>query len=168
MRVQTGDTEQIVFLVLQKNGTPAVGRATLRLRIYRKSDNQFLDWADMTFKAAGWTTLDQTMTEVSAANAPGHYELVGGFDTSAIISASPNDTYVTVPSQTSGIDVLPGPGEMVVGFWADDIAKIDEVATTVPASAATGSLIDRLANKDAGKNYNPALHSLQAIREREG
>lgn len=168
MRVQTGDTEQIIFLVLQKNGTPAVGRTTIRTRIYRTSDKQFFDFSDLTFKASGHVTIDATMAEVDAVNAPGHYELSGGFNTGTIAVAAPDDTYVTVPSQTSGNDVLPGPGEMAVGFWADDIAKIDDVATTGPATAVTGSLLDRIANKDANKTYNQTQDSLEAQRDRSG
>lgn len=118
-RVRSGDTEQVVFLVVQKNGSPATGRTTIRTRIYRKSDNQFFDFGDLTFKAAGHSILEAIMTEVNSVNAPGHYELPGGFNTGTITNAVANDTYITVPYQVSGNDVLPDPGEMVVGFWAD-------------------------------------------------
>ena len=168
MKVQTGDTERITFVVLQKNGNPATGRTTIRLRILRLSDSQLFDFNDNTFKASGHTTLDATMAEVDAANAAGVYDLVGGFDTSAITNANANDTYILVPSQTSGNDVLPSPGEMNVGFWADDIAKIDDFATTAPGVAATGSLLDRVANKDGSKTYNQLTDSMEATRDRIG
>lgn len=168
MRLQTGDTEQILFLVLKKNSDPATGRTTIRVRIYRKSDNWFFDFNDLTFKPSGWTTLDATMVEIDATNAAGHYELPGGFNTGIIINSVPNDTYVTFASQTSGNDILPGPGEITVGFWADDIAKIDDVATTAPGSAITGSLLDRLANKDGNKSYDQDKDSLENISKQLG
>ncbi len=43
--------------------------------------------------------------------------------------------------------------------------KIDSVATLSPATATSGSLIDRLCNKDLNKNYNPGTDSLEAIRD---
>lgn len=115
---------ELIFLVLDSLGDPATGRATIRVRMYRRSDGQFLDWSDMTFKAAGWTTLDATMTEVDAVNAPGHYALTGGFDASAVTNAAADDTYVTVPSQTAGTDTLPGPGELLMGSWVNSIEAV--------------------------------------------
>jgi cytochrome c556 len=44
--------------------------------------------------------------------------------------------------------------------------KIDDAATTVPASATTGSLLDRLANKDGSKTYSQASDALEALRDR--
>lgn len=168
MKVQTGDTERITFVVVQKNGAPATGRATIRLRILRLSDSQLFDFADSTFKGSGHTTLDAVMSEVDATNAPGVYDLAGGFNTGTITNANANDTYVLIPSQTSGNDVLPSAGDMEVGFWADDIGKLDDFATTVPTAAATGSLIDRLANKNGSKTYDPTTDSLEATRDRIG
>ena len=65
---------------MQSSGAPATGRATIRIRLYRKSDNQFLDWSDATFKAAGHIAIEAVMSEIDATNAPGHYELAGGFN----------------------------------------------------------------------------------------
>ena len=39
------------------------------------TDGDYLDFADGTFKAAGWTTRQSAMVEISAANAPGKYVL---------------------------------------------------------------------------------------------
>ena len=46
--------------------------------------------------------------------------------------------------------------------------KIDDAATTGPAAATTGSLLDRLANKDVSKTYNQATDSLEAVKDRIG
>lgn len=169
MRVQTGEIEQILFKVLQSNGkTPATGRATIRLRILRTSDDFLFDFADLTFKASGHTTLDATMAEVDATNAAGIYNLPSGFNTGTITNASPNDTYLLIPSQTSGNDILPSEGTIEVGFWADDIGKIDDFATTGTSAAQTGSLLDLLANKDSGKTYDQSTDSLEAHTDATG
>jgi hypothetical protein len=58
-----------------------------------------------------------------------------------------------------------------VGVGADlqaQVDKIDKVATLGPAAAGTGSLLDRLANKDASKTYNQSTDSLEAQRDRVG
>jgi hypothetical protein len=120
MRVRTGDTEQIIFQVLKQDGAPATGRSTIRLTILRKSDNQLFDFNDLTFKAGGHTTPQATMAEITTTS-DGFYELVGGFNTGTITNPYADDTYLTIPSQTSGTDLLPPSGELVVGFWPDTL-----------------------------------------------
>jgi hypothetical protein len=46
--------------------------------------------------------------------------------------------------------------------------KLDLEATVGPGGAATGSLLDRLANRDVTKTYSQARDSLQALRDRVG
>ncbi len=46
--------------------------------------------------------------------------------------------------------------------------KLDLEPTLGPAAVTTGSLFDRLANKDVAKGFSQARDSLQAIRDREG
>ena len=49
---------------------------TVTIRIFRASDNFFLDWSDNTFKVVGSVvTLNRTFIEIDAVNAPGHYNL---------------------------------------------------------------------------------------------
>ncbi len=45
------------------------------------------------------------------------------------------------------------------------VDKIDDAATTGPGAATTGSLLDRLANKDGSKTYNQSTDSLEAISD---
>ena len=54
----------------------------------------YLDWFDMTFKLAGWTSRQTLMSEISATLAPGRYERT--LDTSL----------VAVPSLTRRLTVL--------------------------------------------------------------
>lgn len=139
MRVQTGDVEQILFLVYDNTGQPVTGRTTIRVRILRTSDNWLYDFSDNTFKAAGHTTLDAAMVEIDATNAAGIYELVGGFDTAAITNPTVDDTYVIIPSQTTGDDILPSPTSFTVGQWADDIATMPvDVDTQLSSTHGAG------------------------------
>lgn len=46
--------------------------------------------------------------------------------------------------------------------------KIDLAMTLGPATVVSGSLMDRMMNKSAGKTYNQATDSLEAIRDRQG
>ncbi len=48
------------------------------------------------------------------------------------------------------------------------VDKIDNAATTVPGSATTGSLLDRLANKDGSKTFSQATDALEAIADSGG
>jgi hypothetical protein len=50
----------------------------------------------------------------------------------------------------------------------NQVDKIDQAATLGTAAATTGSLLDRLCNKDTGKSFNQATDSLEAIRDRTG
>jgi hypothetical protein len=122
--VQTGAVEPIQTYIVDVVGTPITGLTDLYVRL-RRLNGHFLDWSDMTFKAAGWTTLDKLLTEQDAVNAPGLYEVTGGLDTSALTNAVDDDVYTVITRQTPGTNaIVPAPEELRVGRWADDIADI--------------------------------------------
>lgn len=50
----------------------------------------------------------------------------------------------------------------------DQVDKIDIAATLGPATVTSGSLMDRVMNKDVHKTYNQGTDSLEAIRDRTG
>lgn len=50
----------------------------------------------------------------------------------------------------------------------DQVDKIDLESTIGPAAVESGSLMDRMMNKNAGKTYNQATDSLEAIKDRTG
>jgi hypothetical protein len=130
VRIQSGATEPIQLYVVGANGNPLTGLADLYVRV-RRGDGLFLDWNDMTFKSVGWATLNQALSEASAANAPGLYEVTGGLNTGAIIAPNPNDYYTVIPLQTPGSNArLPAPGQIAVGKWADRLdANVSTRAT---------------------------------------
>jgi hypothetical protein len=128
-RIQTGDTEPIVVLIVDSVGAPLAGLTDIVVRIRRISDGFYYDWSDDTFKTFGSVvTQDQAMSEVSAGASPGEYQLstvghVGGFNTSTISNPSPNDTYIVTARQDTGITAANVPliGEIKVGDFVDDI-----------------------------------------------
>jgi len=46
--------------------------------------------------------------------------------------------------------------------------KLDRFPTVGPSGAMSGSLLDRLVNRDSGKTYSQATDSLEALRDRIG
>ncbi len=130
-RIQTGGVLPIAILAVTKSGAPLTGATDLFIRVFRRSDNFFIDWADDTFKASGHTTINQILAEVNATNAAGVYEFAGDWDTSTIVSPVADDSYVIYPLQTPGTNaVLPGPIDVLTGEFVDDIdAAITSRAT---------------------------------------
>jgi hypothetical protein len=141
VRIQTGATEPITVKALAKNGSPLTGLTDLFIRIRRFSDGFFLDFADTTFKASPGTINSAALSEISATNAPGVYELSNGFDFSTITNAAADDTYIIIVIQTPGTNaVLPGPGEVKEGQYVDDIDA------PISGRAAPGDAMDLVAN----------------------
>lgn len=68
--------------------------------------NSWLDFADLTFKTAGWTTRQTSLTEVSAGNAPGAYRLTGGLDISSITNLPAATDNLIVEYDVSGTVTL--------------------------------------------------------------
>lgn len=128
VRIQTGATEPIEVFAVDSLGVALTGLTDLYVRIRRASDGKFLDWADMTFKSVGWTTLNKVLAELNATNAPGLYGVTGGINTGSITNVIANDTYTVYPLQTPGTTArLPGPGQLEMGSWAD---KLDAAVST--------------------------------------
>lgn len=67
------DETNVILSLLISRGLGVTGETpTVALR--NPVNGEYLDWADLTFKAAGWTTRQQTLTEVDATNSPGLYQ----------------------------------------------------------------------------------------------
>jgi len=120
--IRTGSTEPIQIYATLASGNPATGLTDLYVRVRRYSDGFYLDWNDMTFKSAGWTTLNKILTELDATNAAGLYAVTGGLNTGAITNPATDDTYSIIPLQTPGTTArLPVPGELRIGRWVDQM-----------------------------------------------
>ena len=60
--------------IYDSSGSGITGSSDLTLKIKRDADDQFFDFNDSAFKAAGHTTIAATITEIDAVNVPGEYE----------------------------------------------------------------------------------------------
>jgi hypothetical protein len=121
--IETGSTEPIVAFVLDQLGAPLTGQADLKAKVWRTSDGEYLDWADMTFRPAGAVvSMLRTLAEVSSTASPGEYRL--DFDTSAIVNPTADDTYEVTVAQDGPLlaSNLPQVGEVRVGQWVDKVA----------------------------------------------
>jgi len=141
VRVQSTVTEPIQAIVRDATGALLTGLSDLYVRLRRESDGFYLDWADDTFKAAGWTTLDKSLTELDAVRSPGLYGVTGGLNLAAITNAVPNDNYLVSPLQTPGTNaVLPEPGELKIDQWIHTPADVATyLETTGPNPHGTGA-----------------------------
>lgn len=91
------------------------GLGDVVVNVRRRSNGNYLDWSDDTFKAAGWTTKNGAMAEIGST---GQYELT--LDLSVITNLTADDQYViTVESPTS--DYSPQIGEIKAGGFIDNI-----------------------------------------------
>lgn len=67
---------EILWLILDSNGDPVTGgSASTAFTLRRGADGFLYDFDDATFKAAGWTSATQALTEEDAVNLPGWYTL---------------------------------------------------------------------------------------------
>lgn len=131
VRIQTGQKEPIVALIVDANGDELTGKTDIKIKVRRLSDGYYFDWSDDTFKAgASVSQMLQALIEVSAAYSPGEYQLnkaghSGGFDTSTITNANDDDVYYVTAIQDSGTDAANVPliGEIKVGSFVDDIVE---------------------------------------------
>lgn len=161
VRIQTNATEPIEVLAVDANRSHLTGLTNLKLKIRRRSDDFFFDWADNTFKLGGAvTTILQVLTEVDATNDPGKYKLnktghVNGFNTSAIINAVDDDIYfLTVVQDGSPQNAVNTPqvGQLSVGDFIDFMDEYisDQASPAEVATALTDIGLDHLITTSPG------------------
>ena len=137
--VKTGATEPITVFILDSSGDPLTALTDVYVRLRRLSDGFYYDWATATFKAAGWTTLNQLLTEVDAVYSPGEYEVTGGLLTTGF-----SGRYIVSPLQTPGTNAkLPAPAELEVGGWVDETYT---GSTAAQAAAADSEIVRKIAD----------------------
>jgi len=120
IRIQTGQTERVEVLALDKDAIPLTSLVDLLLSI-RRGDGYYYDFDDDTFKNSGWTTRQIALSEIDSTNSPGEYYY--DFDTSAITNPTADDTYQIRAEQDPGTTVknMPQTGEIKVGQYVDNI-----------------------------------------------
>lgn len=130
----TNATFVVSALILAASGSGLTGQAAnIQLWIRRTSDGFYLDFADYVFKASGWTTRLQPMTEASATNAPGLYTYP--FDTSLIFEPVRDDTYQLFVDQYNANNAanVPQFEEVLMGRHLDVIVANLDVAVSTRA-----------------------------------
>jgi hypothetical protein len=116
--IDDGSTEPI-YLLSEPRTT---GLTDIMLSIRRASDGYWLDHADHTFKASGWSTRTIAMTAIDATYAPGVYQYL--FDTSLLTNAVVPDRYLVHVVNTSEVLTnLPWDDEITVGLGLSSINK---------------------------------------------
>jgi hypothetical protein len=140
VRIQTGATERVEAVMLDGSLAPLTGLSDALLSVRRVSDGYWLDFDDDTFKAAGWTTRQQVMSELDAANDPGAYG--HDLDTSAITNMTADDT-LELRADCASAANSPQTGEIKVGQF------VDELDAAVSSRAPAGEYDTEMANLDA-------------------
>ena len=128
-------TERVHVLILDVVREPITG-ASLVIKVWRSSDGKLLDFADLTFKTSGHSSITTALTEHSASNNPGVYYV--DVPISAITNANADDVYTFRIDQSSGTTAvnLPAIGEVRVGRWVDTIGTNLDVAVSSRATDA--------------------------------
>lgn len=141
--IQRGRTEPIRLDVRDGVGDPFTGATGVLVRVQRESDGEFLDFSDLTFKAAGWTTRDPATVAADASLLPGIYELTGGFPSGSVTNLVDDDAYIVYPVNSGAGDtfgaVLPPAGEFKIG-WASDAVGLTAVVSATIGSAVPDTL----------------------------
>jgi hypothetical protein len=139
-------------------GAPAAGSVDAHLDSI-EADTDSLDTTKITTARAN--NLDEItaarLVELDAANLPADVDAVLA-DTSAIDARLPSD-----PADNSDLLAQHTQTQADIATVGADAAKIDSAATATPGTATTGSLLDRLANKDGSKTYDQDTDSLEAL-----
>lgn len=130
------DTAAALVLSIDQEGVGGVtGKAPIvRIRDASTTDS-YLDWADLTFKALGWTTLDGVMTEIDHNGASdGHYQR--SLDVSAVAAMVPGFAFVAEYSVDDGGDVI--------GDSSETFEVVSEIANIPTAALIADAVWDEL------------------------
>jgi hypothetical protein len=139
VRIQTGATERVEAIMLDGSLAPLTGLLDALLSVRRVSDGYWLYFSDDTFKASGWTTRQQVMSELDSTNDPGVYG--HDLDTSAITNMAADDTLELRADCASAVNT-PQTGEIKVGQF------VDNLDAAVSSRAAAGEYDTEMARLD--------------------
>lgn len=152
----------IEHLAVDSSGAALTGVTDLKARVRRTSDGLFYDWSDSTFKTgASVTTLNQTMSEVSATYDPGHYSL-------SWPGAAAGEYVVTVTQTGTTVKNVPATITFHVGALATASAlatvqaDTDDIQARLPA-ALVGGRIDASVGAVANNAITAAAIAADAI-----
>lgn len=113
--IELGEKEPVSWHAVDIRAQPLVGKTDLFVRV-KKADGAFLDWVDLTFKAAASAAqLDALLVQSDAVYDPGTYKLPGEFDTSIITGLTEYENLTFIFLQNPGTDaIIPTPMELQI------------------------------------------------------
>lgn len=135
VEITAGTVEPLEAYARAAAGGALTGSANLRVQIRRLSDGYFLDFNDSTFKNAGWTTRQATISEISSTNAPGEYRLTSGVDTTGWSAGSYAVTFLEVSTSL----VANGP-QFATGEIRIVTATPSALSARIPAALVSGRM----------------------------
>jgi len=116
--------------VYDEDGAGITGSSDMKCKIKRDVDDQFFDFNDSTFKAAGHTTLEATMSEPDSTNIPGEYEQ------SLTVTAWDDGVY-TAYVDYEGTNSWTGAGEFRVYDGEESSPMLEQLGTQAKADVNT-------------------------------
>ena len=144
-------------LVPDANGGGKTGLSDVSLSVQDLSDDDWLDFNDNTFKAAGWTTRTVNMSEVSATLDAGRYKYAL---TSNVWTAGDYLFRVDVVSQNNMVILF----TLTLGSVANDVAAIlTDTGTTLPATLA--QLVAAVITNAAGVDVAADIIAVKAVAD---
>lgn len=100
--IQAERTQTDVPVEFSFNEGGGVTGLTVNLRIKENFTNEYLDFDDLNFKAAGHTDIDLAVPEITAPTAEGFYSVSGGFDLTSINNLTSSMTSLTFEFHVTG------------------------------------------------------------------
>jgi len=121
MEIRARRDEQVPLTLAVTDEAGGVAGLTATVAIRRgETSNSYLDFADLTFKAAGWTTKNQALTD----NGAGFYVLTAALDLDLITNLSASTRFLAAEYTISGAAA----GVAVDVIALDDSApKVDDL-----------------------------------------
>lgn len=154
---QRTDTSVPVTLSLSASSVgPVTGETcTVAVRDGSTSDS-YLDFADSTFKIAGWVTKRAALTEIEA----GLYELTGGLDIAAMTNLPPTTHHLILEHQIGAPVVTVAHDALVLGVY--DPAAPGDAMSLVPDAVNASTLAASAAAEISTKVWDEPLPGAHA------
>jgi hypothetical protein len=121
-RIVNNGSEIITALILDRYLNPLTAKDDIKVRIWRLSDGQYLDWSDMQFKAGvSVVKILQALSPIDNTWSPGEYKVT--FNLASITGVVDDDTYLVTVVQDGDSDAanVPQIGEIRAGQWVDSL-----------------------------------------------
>lgn len=168
IRARRTEVEVPLTLSITRSNGPVIGATAVVAVRDGNTNDSYLDFADATFKTAGWTTRQAALADIGG----GFYALTGGLDVAAITNLPAAteillaEFEVTAPANALGVSV----DEILIDGFVDDIepdidAILIDTGTTIPGLIAA---LNDLAQSDILSDATPfAGADIETIRKIE-